>query len=170
MAKISRKQRKRLEDLFAMLGTNNPNEWKIARDKLDDLLRKNRKSWNDLVELLRTGEADSSWDFEDPDRDPDSTVPAPASDGNGDINIADHVLRILKTYLDMRPYEFIAVTLWILHCYVARSFSHTPRLMLLSPVPDCGKTTVLGIIQRLLPHCEKSDDMTAAALCSAIEE
>jgi hypothetical protein len=62
---MSEKSRKRLAILFAMLGSANIHERERAREKLDELLRKNRKSWNDLTELLQNGSSDSAWNIDD---------------------------------------------------------------------------------------------------------
>ena len=42
----------RLRQLHAMLGSNNAQERETARVKIDELLAKHRKSWNDLTELM----------------------------------------------------------------------------------------------------------------------
>jgi len=40
----------------------------------------------------------------------------------------------------------------------------TPRLTLMSPAPDCGKTTAMSILEKLVARPEKSDNTTAAAI------
>ena len=40
-----------------MMGTDNINERVIVRQKIDDILVKNRKTWNDLIELMAVGPA-----------------------------------------------------------------------------------------------------------------
>ena len=56
-ATATEKLRDKLTKLFAMLGSNIADEREVARCKIDDLLAKNKKNWNDLVELLSTGNA-----------------------------------------------------------------------------------------------------------------
>ena len=56
-ATAAEKLRDKLTKLFAMLGSNIADEREVARCKIDDLLAKNKKNWNDLTELLSTGNA-----------------------------------------------------------------------------------------------------------------
>ena len=51
------------------------------------------------------------------------------------------------------------------HAYLSAFCVH-PRLILLSPVENCGKTTVLAIIKRLAPQPEPqmTNDITPASL------
>jgi hypothetical protein len=64
----------------------------------------------------------------------------------------------------LTPEERTAVTLWVLHCYVFDRFNVTPRLALLSPVRGCGKTTLLKLLEMLVPNAALADNVTAAAL------
>jgi hypothetical protein len=57
--------RDRLAKLFAMLGSDNAGERENARTLIDEILRKNRKSWNDLTELLQTGSNGTAWNIDD---------------------------------------------------------------------------------------------------------
>jgi hypothetical protein len=52
MDQIIRNDRKRVRDLHAMLGSSNPQEQATARRKLEVLLKRLGKTWNDLPELL----------------------------------------------------------------------------------------------------------------------
>ena len=56
-ATAAEKLRDKLTKLFAMLGSNNAAEREVVRCKIDELLVKNKKNWNDLTELLSTGNA-----------------------------------------------------------------------------------------------------------------
>jgi Protein of unknown function (DUF3631) len=87
-----------------------------------------------------------------------------------DIACIDLVYDMLTRYLDLKNHEFVAITLWILHTHVYERFMHTPRLTLLSPVPDCGKTTVLSILEKLVARPEKSEHTTPAAIYYLLEQ
>jgi hypothetical protein len=52
MDQIIRNDRKRVRDLHAMLGSSNPQEQATARRKLEVLLKRLGKTWNDLPDLL----------------------------------------------------------------------------------------------------------------------
>jgi hypothetical protein len=69
MAERNKKALNRLRQLLAMMGSDNVPERETARQKIDELLQKNRKTWNDLIELLQAGGvSDSAWDVGDDDR------------------------------------------------------------------------------------------------------
>jgi hypothetical protein len=44
------------------------------------------------------------------------------------------------------------VVLWIAHTWFMDVWRYTPRLLLLSPEPDCGKTESMKIAKLLVPH------------------
>jgi hypothetical protein len=52
--------RQRLERLHRLLGSDNEGERENARMAIDAILRKNKKTWNDLTNLLK-GESDELW-------------------------------------------------------------------------------------------------------------
>src|SRR5262245_8367112 len=152
---ITDKVRERLAKLFALLGSDNAGEREAARSKIDDILRRNRKNWNDLTELLQgTGSPDSTLQADDDQAE--QPQPSPASLGL--------VHRIIEDYVDLRPHEHVAVALWVLHGHLYDRFLVSPRLALVSPVRGCGKTTLLHLIERLLPRAHRSDGISAAAI------
>ena len=57
--------RDRLIKLFRMLGSDNPGERGNTWAIIDELLRKHRMSWNDLVELVQTAPAEPSHSADD---------------------------------------------------------------------------------------------------------
>jgi hypothetical protein len=58
------KLRDKLTKLFRLFGSTNLNEREAARRKIDELLARNRKSWNDLCELISTGKT-QGWQNDD---------------------------------------------------------------------------------------------------------
>jgi Protein of unknown function (DUF3631) len=72
--------------------------------------------------------------------------------------------------VQLKPHEYVAVALWILHTHVYDRFTVTPRLALRSPVPGCGKTTLLDVITRLAARPAKFDAITTAALYRLLDE
>ncbi len=60
---VNDKVRDRLRKLFGMLGSSNAAEHEAARQKINDLLARHRKTWNDLTELMQQdGSTAGSWD------------------------------------------------------------------------------------------------------------
>ena len=145
------------------LGSHDADERESARQWLNDLLIRCRKTWNDLTDLLLSPTS-LSW--------PDSTTgssPPPGFDGSK-FAVIDLVHRVVEWYVWLTPAQRVAVTLWTLHTHVYDRFQVTPRLAVTSPVPACGKTVLAELIEVLVPKPEKSDTITAAAIYHIIDE
>jgi hypothetical protein len=159
---ISDKLRERLTKLFALLGSNNAGEREAARLKIEELLAKNKKTWNDLTELLASGNAQGWQDAESDTGGASRSAPVhPAS--------LDLIRHILERHLSLTEHQLVAVTLWIAHTFVFSRFSVTPRLVFESPVRGCGKTTALNIIKVLAFKTRKTDHVTAAVTFRLID-
>jgi hypothetical protein len=65
-----------------------------------------------------------------------------------------------------------AHVLWMAHAWLMDCWNRTPRLLFVSPEPNCGKTTALEITQRFVPRAgeELVSNLTEAALYQAIED
>jgi hypothetical protein len=161
--------REKLGKLFALLGSSNAHESETARRKIDQLLASNRKTWNDLTELLQTGKDDGSWN--DPDNSNDAAAPPAGGGAAGpSVNPFDLIYYTLEKYLHVKPHELVAITLWIMHTFVFDRFMITPRLALLSPVRGCGKSTAIDILELLTLKPEKFDHTSPANLYHIIDE
>jgi hypothetical protein len=156
------KLRSKLTKLFAMLGSANQHESETARRLIHDLLARNKKTWNDLLELLQSGNT-AGWRD---DEDPPSAAP---TDEPGKPAPLDLIARLLEMFLHLSEAQRVGLTLWIVHTFCFSRFSITPRLALLSPVRGCGKTTALAVIEALAFNTRKSDSITAAALYRIID-
>lgn len=149
----------KIAKLFALLGSDNAGERENARVKLDALLRRHKKTWNDLPELLQP----------DPARDDPDDTSAPGA-GATEIGPVDLVHHLLRRYLALKPYEYVGIALWIVHTHVFSRFVITPRLALTSPVRGCGKTTALAIAELLVARARKSDGITAASIYHLVDQ
>ena len=154
------KDRQRLRQLHAMLGSSNAGERENAWKKVDAWLRKHGKSWNDLPELLHDETAPSRTDPRDVD---------PSQPVGSNVTPLDLVRAFLQDYVEIDPHEYVATALWAVHSHVFDKFMVTPRLVLTSPVRDCGKTTLLDVLNRLVARPEKADNITAAAIYDTID-
>jgi hypothetical protein len=139
------------------LGSADRDERATARRNILDLLARHRKTWNDLADVLCTA-SHEAWACDplddDPPRDPDLV---------GLIHV------LLGNYVAVKPHEYVALALWVLHTHVYEQFMHTPRLVLRSPAPGCGKTTLLLILEKLTARGKKYDSITTAALLRLID-
>ena len=60
--------------------------------------------------------------------------------------------------------------LWIMFAWVHDEVAtHSPILFITSAEPECGKTTLLGLISFLTPRCISSVEISEAALYRSIE-
>jgi len=163
---VARKKtiRDRIRALHALaMGSPHEGERENARRKLEALLKRLGKTWNDLPELLRPDDVAAQ-----PAPDPRDSGPHPFDRADAPTP-ADTVRAMLESYLSLAPHEYVAVTLWIVHTHIFDAFMVTPRLLLSSPVRGCGKTTLLDVAERLVARAEKSDNMSAAAIYHALQ-
>ena len=173
-AEMNKKVLKRLRQLFAMMGSSNAGERETARQKIDELLTKYRKTWNDLSELLQSGgdTANSwkaAWDDSRGAEQHAGNAGLPAEALKEPPNVLELVHFILQEYVDMKPHEHIAAALWVLHTYVFDRFTISPRLAFTSPVRGCGKTTALAVIEQLAFRPERMDNATPAVIYHLID-
>jgi hypothetical protein len=175
MRSMSKKDLKRLEQLHRSMGSNNANEAENARQKILELLAKYRKSWNDLADLMKGGDAVADqWEADD-GRSGERTAGDAADAGLPEAavkeppNMLELVHFILEEYVDMKPHEHIAAALWVLHTHIFNHFTISPRLAFTSPVRGCGKTTALAVIEQLAFRPERMDSATPAVIYHLID-
>lgn len=161
--------REKLRKLFALLGSANPHERETARLKIEEILRRNRKTWNDLTALLfGAGKIDAEGWESDGIRRADIVATGAAKKKKAGTDrpelseLFDILVHLLQEYIDLKPHEYVAVGLWILHSHVFDRFMITPRLALLSAVRGVGKTTLLDCIRLLAAKSAKTDNATPA--------
>jgi hypothetical protein len=79
--------------------------------------------------------------------------------------VADRVRHHLGRYLSPASDEDLDVlTLWALHTHLPDVLYTTPRLLITSPMPGSGKTTVLEHLERLAPYALQMSSVSSSAL------
>jgi hypothetical protein len=146
------KTRRLLRKLVALMGSDNEKEWANAKRHIDQILKKHKRAWAELYELIGNI----------PDDAPRPTEPD--NDYRGDIGPLDLVEGMLRRYVQMKDHEYVAVSLWVAHTYVYVRFAFTPRLAVTAPTSDCGKSTLLLFLSCVCASPYKSDDVTPATL------
>jgi Protein of unknown function (DUF3631) len=147
--------------LFAQMGSSGKDA-DVAREKLRQLLEEHGLTWNDLPRIL-AADVDLAGTVDDAGNDDaDAAATQPTADDVPDL--LGLVLALLEEHASTKPEQRLAIALWILHCWVFDQFVVTPRLALLSPVRGCGKTTLLALIELLIPEGNRTDNTTAAAI------
>lgn len=75
----------------------------------------------------------------------------------------------IARHLVMTDEQYDAVALWILHAHCHDAASHSPFLIAHSATKECGKTTFLDLISRVLPRPWPTSNPTAASIYHEIE-
>jgi hypothetical protein len=80
------------------------------------------------------------------------------------VNVLDLILALMERHVAITAEERVAVALWVLHTYVFERFDITPRLAVLSPASDCGKTRLMVLMKLLVNRPNYSDNVTPAVI------
>ena len=75
----------------------------------------------------------------------------------------------IKRYVVLGEHAALAVALWIVHAHALDAAEHSPRLHIASPEKRCGKSTLLGVIEPMLPRALSVENITTSALFRTIE-
>ncbi len=79
--------------------------------------------------------------------------------------LLDDVVAFLRAYVAFpAAHAAIAVTLWAAHTHLSARFESAPRLALLSPEKQCGKSRVLELLELLCAGAETLSDASPAYL------
>jgi hypothetical protein len=84
-------------------------------------------------------------------------------------DILDELEQAIRRHLVIDRNAPVAIALWIAHTWCFGHFDYSPRLGIISPVPRCGKSTLLKIIE-LTARCPlKADNISASGTFRTIE-
>ena len=64
--------------------------------------------------------------------------------------VLDQIDAFLARFLGYPEHYRHTQVLWMAHCWAMDYWTRTPRLLFVSPEPNCGKTTALEITQRFV--------------------
>jgi hypothetical protein len=174
MGELSKKDLKRVQRLMALImDLSSKEESENARIALNNLLQKYGLTQHDLprifaeIELEKVAAEEAAaaatraagWK-KGPDGD-DLGIP-----GN---NLLGLMLCLIEGYISVTEEARLAISLWALHAHVFRQFHHTPRLLVISPIEECGKTTVLKVIEQLAYEPARFGGVTAAMIYHQLE-
>jgi putative DNA primase/helicase len=99
----------------------------------------------------------------------DLPEPEPWPDPVGGAELLDELATGILRYVVLAPYEADAVALWVLAVHAFDGWTIFPRLLVTAPEKQCGKTTLLDVLSRLVPRPLMASGITAAALFRTIE-
>jgi putative DNA primase/helicase len=82
--------------------------------------------------------------------------------------LADLEAAILR-HMSMPRASAVCATLWVAHTWAYQRFEFTPRLAIISPLPRCGKSTLLAIIAVTASRPFRADNISASGTFRTIE-
>ena len=81
------------------------------------------------------------------------------------------LIKCIRKYVMLTQDQAVAVALWVMFSWVhERAAVHSPLLIVTSPQPNCGKSTLLGVIGFLVRRSLVSVSISGAALFRSIEK
>ncbi len=117
------------------------------------------------------------WYADDPYADVPPPDVEPGSDASTALAGSDRgvVLNRVRDWLarficPMYPRDLDLLTLWIAHTHLVNETYTTPRLLIESPVPESGKTTVLEHLQWLCAHPLQMATVSSSAMLTRVLE
>jgi hypothetical protein len=174
MTKQERKDLKRIGDLFRKMvdGASTASEREQAREKLAALLKKLGKTWSDLTNLLMQEKQVEEEEKADRAAAQGATYNPQTGEAvkPAGTPCVDLVYELLTLSLDLKEHEFVAITLWTLHTWIYSRYKVTPRLAIMSPIPDCGKSTLMLILEQFAFRGLKIDDASAASVYRILDK
>lgn len=83
--------------------------------------------------------------------------------------LLEDIVAQIERHVRLAREAALAVALWTMHAHCFDAFTISPRLGIVSPEKRCGKTTLLGVIEALVPRPLLSANVTVAAVFRTIE-
>ena len=85
------------------------------------------------------------------------------------VEMLDALVAVSRRHLYLPEGATEAMALWVVHTHAFKAAEASPRLALISPLPECGKTTALSLLDRLVARPLIASNVTTAALYRVIE-
>lgn len=83
--------------------------------------------------------------------------------------VLNNIVALLKTYMVLPSRAVEAIALWCLHAFLMTTWSTSPILAVLSPVKRCGKSTLMELIQVLVPRGLLVSNLSTSSLFRVVE-
>jgi putative DNA primase/helicase len=84
-------------------------------------------------------------------------------------SLLDELAHALRSYVKLREDAVTAICLWVVHAHAIACTEIAPVLAIESPEKRCGKTTLLSVIQSLVPKALTAANMSSAAVFRAVQ-
>jgi len=111
-----------------------------------------------------------AWKISFQSKKSETSTPEPWDKKVNGTKLANRIEKILRRYLVLPDHASVAITLWIFHTYLLDANDVSPFLAVTSPLPGCGKTTLLMVLERLVLHPETASNITGPGFFHRVEE
>ena len=153
------------EAAFARLAALSPIEYDRCREAEARKLGIRTSTLDAEIKRIRV-EAGPEADLDDDGRLAD---PEPWPEPVSGSELLDALTDRIRGHVVLHPQAADAVALWIVHTHAHDSAVTSPILAITSPTPECGKTTLLALLDALVPRPLPADNITSAAVFRIIE-
>jgi hypothetical protein len=96
--------------------------------------------------------------------------PQPWPEPVNGAELLEDISAAIRRYVVLAEHAARAAALWVLHTYLLDCFLITPRLAVRSPMPRCGKTTLLDVVSRMVLRPLSTANVTASAIFRVVEK
>ena len=79
------------------------------------------------------------------------------------------IVETINRYVALSSAAAIATALWCVYAHAFEAFYISPRLAIVSPEKRCGKSTLLRVMQPMLPKALNAANITVAAVFRTVE-
>ncbi len=85
------------------------------------------------------------------------------------VELLDDIAAAIQRHVSVPTRAEQAIALWIVHTHAHAAATNTPRLAITSPLPECGKSTLLDVIGSMVPRPLAASNISPAATFRAVE-
>ena len=96
-------------------------------------------------------------------------LPEPWPEPVEGVLLLNEIATAFHRYVVLPPEAIVACTLFVVYAHAFEAWSISPRLAITSPEMQCGKSTLLSVLEPLVPKALKADNVTAAAVFRVVE-
>ncbi len=96
-------------------------------------------------------------------------APEPWTEPVDGAALLEAIVETITRYVALSPAAAVAVALWCIHAHAFEAFYISPRLSITSPEKRCGKSTLLRVMQPMLPKALCAANITVAAMFRTVE-
>ncbi len=85
-------------------------------------------------------------------------------------DLLDTIGNVIERYMILPKHAADAMALWTLHAWTYAAWMISPLLIVVSPVMQCGKSTLLSVLFYILPRSDLTSNATASPIFRLIED